>query len=29
MDPAAIGAFAGANIILHTKITVYVPGAKK
>ncbi|PNF19007.1 hypothetical protein B7P43_G12393 [Cryptotermes secundus] len=29
MDPAAIGAFAGAHIILHTKITVYVPGSKK
>jgi len=28
MDPAAIGVFAGANIILHTKITVYVPGEK-
>jgi hypothetical protein len=28
MDPAAIGVFAGANIILHTKITVYLPGEK-
>jgi hypothetical protein len=29
VDPAAIGAFAGANIILHTKITAYVPGSGK
>ncbi|XP_021915432.1 uncharacterized protein LOC110827771 isoform X2 [Zootermopsis nevadensis] len=27
VDPAAIGAFAGANIILHTKITAYGPGS--
>lgn len=29
IDPAAIGAFAGASFILHTKITAYVPGSKK
>jgi hypothetical protein len=29
VDPAAIGAFAGSNIILHTKITAYVTGSRK